>query len=446
MRKAFNYILFWGLLLGLSAIAVACSPVLPACDPNSLQMPQLVSPGSFEVVDTLLPTLTWSYPDSTCEPESYAIYLSPGPYFTDFSQNGGTGTPSTSWSPGEELQPGMEYRWNIQAAVGSTFGPAGNEIRSFFTGPMCSLDNLIAPTLVAPENFATLTTSHTYLNVDYLDDCLPPGYQLSFSTDPTFSDVTPFLDPPRMWFYKHDLADCTRYYWQVAPSDGSTNGPASEVFTFRTDFTGSCPVEGATGSISGYVWNDLCDVPYGTVPDPLPTNCVYNTGHTGVWADAYWDTAVEPPIANAIVGIGAGDCPSNVDQTTTTDANGYYIFEGLEQGVYCLSINAEASQLELPGMWSWPMSGHEGWTYHLVTLGLGQNAVDWDFGWYHYPEEDTALPVITVISPEIQVTIDPGIIPVITCSLYSNEDDCNAHSECEWFHPLVGGPGYCRSK
>ncbi len=446
MRKFFSQILFWGLFLGLGFL-IGCSPVLPTCDGASLQAPELASPDQWQVVGSLQPSLTWSYPDGTCQPEGYAISLSAGPYFTDDSLNGGTGNPSTSWSPAEALQPGMEYRWNVRAGVGTTFGPYSSQTRTFFTGPMCSLDSLIAPTLLEPQNYATVTTTDVDLTLDYLDDCLPPGYVIYFSMDPTLSDVSPWVMTPSMTHTYVNLDDCTRYYWKAVASDGDVFGPESDVYTFRTDFTGSCPAEGATGSISGYVWNDLCDVPYGTVPNPLPSNCVYNTGHTGVWADAYWDTAVEPPIANAIVGIGAGECPSNVDQTTNTDANGYYIFEGLEQGVYCLSINAEASQLELPGMWTWPMSGHEGWTYHLVTLGLGQNAVDWDFGWYHYPEEQASLPVVTVISPQIQVTVDPGIIPVITCALYTNTTDCNSHTQCQWISSPIGANlGHCENK
>ncbi|HWQ45548.1 MAG TPA: SdrD B-like domain-containing protein [Longilinea sp.] len=447
MKKIFHTIFFLALLLGLSIIAVACSPILPTCEAGSLQAPTLVSPNHYEVVGSLLPTLTWTYPDNSCEPEGYAISLSPGPYFNDYSLNGGTGNPSTSWSPGEELQPGMEYKWNVQAGVGTTFGPYSPQMTSFFTGPLCSLDSLIAPTLLEPQNYATVTESNINLTLDYLDDCLPPGYVVYFSTDQTFSDSTPWVRSPNMTHYFINLTDCTRYYWKVVASDGNVYGPESEVFTFRTDFTGSCPAEGATGSISGYVWNDICDVPYGTVPDPLPSNCVYNTMHDGVWADAYRDTENEQGIAGAVVGIGPGECPSYQQQTAVTDANGYYIFTGLEQGQYCLSINAEVIPVELPGLWTWPMSGHEGWTYHFVTLQLGQNAVLWDFGWYHYPDA-AVVPNVTVDvgSPQIQVTIDPGIIPLVTCSLYTNSTDCNAHEACQWHQPLTGALGHCESK
>ena len=79
-------------------------------------------PAMWSVVGSLEPSLTWSYPNASCNPQGYAIDLRTGPLFTDHL-GGGTGNPSTSWGPGSPLQPGKEYEWLVQAINGTTLGP-----------------------------------------------------------------------------------------------------------------------------------------------------------------------------------------------------------------------------------------------------------------------------------------------------------------------------------
>ncbi len=209
------------LLLALNG----CGPTLPTCATGSLQAPVLASPAMWELVGSLSPTLSWTYPDATCNPEGYAIDLSTGPFFTD-DLGGGTGNPSLAWSPGSPLQPGKEYKWGVQAINGTTLGPyAGSHY--FFTGPMCDTAALSAPVLFEPADGAVITELEPSLIWEYMDGCLPQGYRVDLSVDPTFADTSlsgGTGNPSTRWGPGAPLADCTTYFWKIAPINDTTLG------------------------------------------------------------------------------------------------------------------------------------------------------------------------------------------------------------------------------
>ena len=239
----------------------------PTCPTTDLQAPILTGPAMWSVVDSLSPSLTWSYPDATCNPQGYAIDLATGPFFTD-DLGGGTGNPSTSWSPGSPLQPGKEYAWGVQAINGTTLGPYAG-FSYFFTGPMCNTDALMAPTLLEPAYNAVVTELEPTLIWQYPDPCLPQGYRVDLSTDITFADTSlsgGTGNPSTRWGPGTPLADCTVYFWKITPVNGSTLGPASGIFAFSIDISGTCPTP----------------TPVGPTPTPVPfvftpninTNCL----------------------------------------------------------------------------------------------------------------------------------------------------------------------------
>jgi hypothetical protein len=218
------------------------TPGLPTCPTASLQAPVLTSPAMWSVVASVSPSLTWSYPNASCNPQGYAIDLRTGPLFTDHL-GGGTGNPSTSWGPGSPLQPGREYEWLVQAINGTTLGPpAGYDY--FFTGPMCNTAALAASTLLQPANGAIINELDPTLIWQYPDACLPQGYRVDLSTDPIFADTSlsgGTGNPSTRWGPANPLANCTVYYWKITPINDTTLGPASGVFSFTTQAPGICP-------------------------------------------------------------------------------------------------------------------------------------------------------------------------------------------------------------
>jgi hypothetical protein len=93
----------------------------PVCDTASLAAPILYSPSG--TIHEVLPIFYWIYPGSACLPEGYRIDLSTSPSFADTSLGGGTGNPSTSWMPADELETCIEYHWRVAAINDTTLGP-----------------------------------------------------------------------------------------------------------------------------------------------------------------------------------------------------------------------------------------------------------------------------------------------------------------------------------
>ena len=247
MRK---YLWLSIIMLGLLFSLIGCSlPTTPApkptCDTASLQQVTLVDPPMWSIVGSLNPTLSWTYPDPACDPEGYAIRLSTGPLFED-DLGGGTGNPSTSWGPGAPLEPGKEYRWKVAPINGETLGP-WRGYSYFFTGPLRDTAALIAPVLMHPPDGGTFDEAYDSLIWDYPDDCIPEGYRVDLSTDPTFADTSlsgGTGNPSTRWGPGTELVECEVYYWRVAPINYTTLGPFSETWSFVKDSTGECDLPG----------------------------------------------------------------------------------------------------------------------------------------------------------------------------------------------------------
>gem|GEM_PF-1201303 len=366
---------FWGLL-----VLGGCYLPSPTCDPDEMVAPVLQSPAMWSLVDPPPPVLSWSNPGS-CNPEKYRIRLTTGPFFTD-DLGGEVSGATTSWTPSTPLQPAAEYAWAVNPLVGSTAGPVAG-FSYFFTGPMCYPGTFVAPVLLQPANGAVVNEYSPTLIWDYPDDCLPAGYAVHLSTDPSFSDMSlsgGTGNPSTRWGPGHNLIDCTRYYWRVAPITGTTLGPFSETFTFRVETT-ACPPEGTstTGMIRGKVFHDVCNVPASRpLPDPMPVGCREDAPlGDGVWQ---W---FDPGLANVVVRLGSGPCPAVDRGAVLTDASGNFYFFA-EAGHYCVSVDRLDSGNEAiftSGQWTAPsVSGEQvaSWEVDVTAGGTVDNV---HFGW-----------------------------------------------------------------
>lgn len=230
-------LLFVVLTLAGMALLVGCKQY---CEAANLQKPDLISPIGLPPISDLAPSFKWSYPDQTCIPKSYRIFLYGGPLF-DKDTGGGTGTSQTSWGPGASLQPHTEYHWYVQAYVDSTPGPRSDG-EYFFTGPVCT-GNLVAPVLVKPADKEIANTTKVSFYTNYPGDCLAPGYFFKLASDPQFSNIVDFQqrDDPMTWYYNNNLIDCTTYYWNVVAQMNGVKGPFSPTYSFKVDVNGNCP-------------------------------------------------------------------------------------------------------------------------------------------------------------------------------------------------------------
>jgi hypothetical protein len=287
---------------------------------------------------------------------------------------------------------------------------------------MCDTASLHAPLLNTPIDGSVVDNLSPTMLWDYPDPCLPESYRIDYSTDITFANIALSSntgDPATIWYTGAGLADCTTYFWRVAPINSATLGPYSGVSTFSTDREQECPPQAAT-MVRGVLWYDQCSLPLDTspVPNPLPAGCVVDS--YGVDADGIHKPA-EPFMLNITVNIGPGDCPSGGTQSTVTALGGAYLFSGLAPGKYCLNVNA-ASFLGPAGTGHWTVipSGHEGNTYRAITLGAGQVLASQDFAWYQY-SGPTASPTPT-LTPTPTTVPEFLFIPAMNVNCHTGPD------------------------
>ena len=246
-----NRLLLVLFVLLAALILTSCGPLVVTCPPESLvNAPVLDGPGMWEVVDSLTPTLSWSfiavgiypYDSTSCIPEEYTVHLSTGPDFTD-NLGGDVNGKTPSFTPGTPLEPGKQYAWGVYATSGGATSPYGGS-RYFFTGPVCATEALVAPTLLWPPDGGVVNADVVedtadgpmpMLKWEYPDPCLPEGYRIDLSTDPSFVDTSlsgGTGHPSTRWMAGQPMEDCTTYYWRVAPINDITLGPFSETWSF----------------------------------------------------------------------------------------------------------------------------------------------------------------------------------------------------------------------
>lgn len=384
MKNKFSFLF---LIIVIITTLTSCNLPLATCATADLQQVTLSSPAQVSVVDSLNPTLQWTYPSAECNPEGYAITLWEGPVLTE-NIGGGTGNPSTSWGPGSPLQPGKQYRWTVAPINGTTLGPV-SDTGIFFTGPTCTAPALVAPIQLEPADGAIFNEATDLLWWDYTAGCTPTGYQVDLSVDPAFSTNLgdAFDIPLTRMLPEGPFVDCETYYWRVAAMNGATVGPFSTTRSFIRDATGTCGGPGgippASASIGGIIWHDLCALPDGPLPVPLSAGCVAD-GAGSARANGIREPG-EPGIAGVQVDLHFGGCATASVASLLTDANGQYTFDGLLAfGSYCVAVrplNPPNDAILIPGDWTYPPSVSGGDAFANAEVDSGTILTDKDFGW-----------------------------------------------------------------
>lgn len=154
----------------------------------------------------------------------------------------------------------------------------------------------------------------------------------------------------------------------------------------------------SAAEIRGTVWHDLCASGENGIPalNVLPEGCLSTTGG-GFLADGIF-TADEPGIAEVLVRLGEGACPSVGLREVKTSTDGSFRFPDLAAGTYCLSIDpslGDNQRILLPGSWSAPVG--EVQALQTVTVAEGETNDATRFGWdYQFlPEPPTPTATAT---------------------------------------------------
>jgi Ig-like domain from next to BRCA1 gene/SdrD B-like domain len=189
----------------------------------------------------------------------------------------------------------------------------------------------------------------------------------------------------------------------------------------------------SVGSISGVVWLDQCASPGEGQPTPstAPAGCV--PGPQGNYvANGVKDNG-ESGIAGVTVSLGAGGCPSSGLATATTDAQGAYIFNNLQAGTYCLSIDPSSggnSQALQAGNWTYPAVGLN---TQVVSLQAGQQANELNFGW---SSQFQAVPSPSTV-PTSAATAAPSEAPTEIPTAEPTAEPTSAPAACTYLATFV---------
>lgn len=139
----------------------------------------------------------------------------------------------------------------------------------------------------------------------------------------------------------------------------------------------------ASGSISGYLWNDYCSV------HPNADGTVTVNGHCVPSNDGGYqaDGMISPEetyMPSVTMSLHAGACVNGtmpILMQAVTDLQGRYVFTGLPGGTYCVFMDAVSegnAPLLLPGDWTFPARGI--W-YQQITIQPNDTAFPVNFGW-----------------------------------------------------------------
>ncbi len=224
---------------------------LSACTPCDMVSPDLVSPDWWDILDPNAAVLNWDYSDS-CPIDNFEIILAKDSSFTVIEESGMVSGSTTSWTP-PSLDNAEEYFWRVRAVDEGVNGPWSTELRSFFTGPICSAGDLVfPPSLIYPPAGGFFDRSSDSLEwVWQINSCIPESYRIEVSMASDFSDTTyngATGNPSTRWGFGSTPPAATIFYWRVSAFSDGVWGSPSAIYTFSTD--PACPAAGLLDAVA----------------------------------------------------------------------------------------------------------------------------------------------------------------------------------------------------
>lgn len=232
---------------------------LPYCLAGDLVSPSLTSPDFGGIFDRGYDSLEWSWPLTTCIPESYRVEVSMGsPSFADTTYNGATGDPGTRWGFGSIPPAATQFWWRISAFSDGTWGPP-SMAKMFWTDPICTAASLVSPVPVQPLDGDIVTIVNPIFVWTYPDtSCAPEGTHVWVSDTPDMSSIVLEANNPnlasRAFQAGVPFADCGEYYWQISMVSEGVDGPLSPVNSFIIDTAGACECDPTAIPVPDLIW------------------------------------------------------------------------------------------------------------------------------------------------------------------------------------------------
>jgi hypothetical protein len=172
-----------------------------------------------------------------------------------------------------------------------------------------------------------------------------------------------------------DLSEPPAVEVEAPPTAGSGDEPAPAVDSGST-------TAASTITISGYVWQDICNTIEAKAGDPPPPGCI-NYPDGSIRANGFQEPG-EPGLAGVSVVLREGRCDSTIWTAVLTDSSGFFSFDVTIPGSYCVYIDPLESpndSILIPGDWTFPESSG-GFAYYQFSLDETMPTMgSLDFGW-----------------------------------------------------------------
>ena len=177
--------------------------------------------------------------------------------------------------------------------------------------------------------------------------------------------------------------------WQISDANGDLFGVGGfieeTIYTRIVVGVAAATPQPNSASIGGVIWEDICFIQNDGTPS---RGCIETEEGSGFYIADGSLNFNEGRLSDIEVSLSAGACPesgvvtaSSVIATAVTGADGIYRFDGLDEGLYCVSVDAFSNanlELLIPGDWTWPFRGVG---LAGVNLDAGEEFLEVDFGW-----------------------------------------------------------------
>jgi len=359
LRKKLGMTILLGFLLILLTGCATCDDTGHS---NFVVVPDLPADGS--IISSLIPEFTW-HDESSCTPDNFVIPLNGvGNSYDEYNLVPGN---ESSYTWHESLPPGNQYKWRIR--VNADNGPTSpySDYLTFYTGPVCSGEALVAPDLISPgSTWYGGWITHNNLQEfrwSYPGSCLPSFYDYEFATDAAFTNVVDSgTTPDHKMFVEKTFPNCSTIFWRVRANHGGSVGPWSDPFNFHwvragTDCYQTHYLSDDFAYIGVRLNMDYCDQTgfIAAWTETLNPGCMVDG--TFIVGDG---SMYSYSMSDYIVDLGAGPCPSTgLDQKV---GGGSMKFGVITPGTYCVTISRDQTADAygpvslMDGIWTVPRS------------------------------------------------------------------------------------------
>jgi hypothetical protein len=260
----------------------------PVCPAASLVAPEPIQPIDGETATIANPIFSWSYPDPSCVPEGYHVWVSDAPDMSSIKLEANNPTLSAlAFQAGIPFDDCGEYWWQV-AAVSESVESIPSSVERFIIDTAGACDCAPGATTIPvqnnPANYEILPDTDAHLSWYNPGGCFPDGAAVSVSTDHDFA-VSDDTTSPGSFVVGYDppgLEPATQYRWKVAyyvDDGGPVIGDYSSPRSFFTGPECTSPVE-----VMAPVRLAPAD---GSVVNTLTPALKYNPGDPGCIPDGY---------------------------------------------------------------------------------------------------------------------------------------------------------------